>query len=89
MIKDLSQFVGQEVTLKGWLYNKRSSGKIKFLILRDGTGLLQCVYFKGNVPDEIFEAADKVAQESSIEVTGKVKSEPRSRRRLSNWKPPD
>lgn len=78
MIKDLSQFVGQEVTLKGWLYNKRSSGKIKFLILRDGSGLLQCVYFKGNVPDEIFDAADKVAQESSIEVTGKVKTEPRS-----------
>ena len=78
LIKDLSQFVGKEVTLKGWLYNKRSSGKIKFLILRDGTGLLQCVYFKGNVADEIFEMADKVSQESSIEVSGTVKAEPRS-----------
>ena len=78
LIKDLSNHVGEEVTLSGWLYNKRSSGKIKFLILRDGTGLLQCVYFKGNVSEEIFELADKIGQESSIEVTGKVKEEKRS-----------
>jgi len=78
LIKDLGEFVGQEVTLKGWLYNKRSSGKIKFLILRDGTGLLQCVYFKSNVSEEIFDLADTIGQESSIEVTGKVKVEPRA-----------
>ena len=78
MIKDLAQYVGREVTLKGWLYNKRSSGKVKFLILRDGTGLLQCVFFKGNVSEEIFETADKIGQESSIEVKGKVKIEPRA-----------
>ncbi len=78
LIKDLSNHVGEEVTLAGWLYNKRSSGKIKFLILRDGSGLLQCVYFKGNVSEEIFELADKIGQESSIEVTGKVKEEKRS-----------
>ncbi len=78
MIKDLAQYVGQEVTLKGWLYNKRSSGKVKFLILRDGTGLLQCVYFKGNVSEQIFDIADKIGQESSIEVKGKVKVEPRA-----------
>ena len=78
LIKDLSNHVGEEVTLAGWLYNKRSSGKIKFLILRDGTGLLQCVYFKGNVSEEIFDLADKIGQESSIEVTGKVKEEKRS-----------
>ncbi|NWF50881.1 MAG: asparagine--tRNA ligase [Ignavibacteriaceae bacterium] len=77
-ISDLSQHVGQEITLKGWLYNKRSSGKIKFLILRDGTGYLQCVYFKGNVSDEIFNTADRIGQESSIEVTGKIKEEPRA-----------
>ncbi|MEJ2617671.1 MAG: asparagine--tRNA ligase, partial [Ignavibacteriaceae bacterium] len=69
---------GKEVTLKGWLFNKRSSGKIKFLILRDGTGYLQCVYFKGNVTEEVFDTADKIGQESSIEVTGKVKAEPRA-----------
>src|SRR3989339_849932 len=77
-IKDLKDYVGKEVTLKGWLYNKRSSGKIKFLIMRDGTGYLQCVVFKGNVSDEIFGNADKLTQESSFEVTGKVKAEPRS-----------
>ncbi len=77
-IKNLSEYVGKEITLKGWLYNKRSSGKVKFIILRDGTGLLQCVYFKGNVTPEIFETADKIGQESSIEVTGLVKEEPRA-----------
>src|SRR3989339_620401 len=77
-IKDLKDYVGKEVTLKGWLYNKRSSGKIKFLIMRDGSGYVQCVVFKGNVTDEIFESADKLTQESSFEVTGKVKVEPRS-----------
>ncbi len=78
LIKDLSNHVGEEVTLSGWLYNKRSSGKIKFLLLRDGSGLLQCVYFKGNVSEEVFEEADKLGQESSIEVVGKVKEEKRS-----------
>lgn len=77
-IKDLANHVGKEVALKGWLYNKRSSGKIKFLILRDGTGYLQCVVFKGNVSDQVFEAADKLTQESSFEVTGKVKVEERA-----------
>ncbi|HET7153449.1 MAG TPA: OB-fold nucleic acid binding domain-containing protein, partial [Candidatus Kapabacteria bacterium] len=47
-IKDLSQHVGASVTLRGWLYNKRSSGKIRFLMLRDGTGLCQCVVVKNN-----------------------------------------
>ncbi|HEX2868453.1 MAG TPA: asparagine--tRNA ligase [Ignavibacteriales bacterium] len=77
-IKDLSQYVDQTVTLRGWLYNKRSSGKVKFVILRDGTGLLQCVVFKGNVTPEVFEEADKLGQESSLEVTGKIKAEPRA-----------
>jgi asparaginyl-tRNA synthetase len=77
-INELSKYVGQEVTLQGWLYNKRSSGKVKFLILRDGTGLTQCVVFKGNVTEEIFNLADTLTQESSIIITGKVKSEPRS-----------
>jgi asparaginyl-tRNA synthetase len=77
-IKDLSEHVGKEVTLSGWLYNKRSSGKIKFIVLRDGTGYLQCVYFKGNVSDEVFETADKIGQESSVTVSGKVKEEKRA-----------
>jgi asparaginyl-tRNA synthetase len=77
-IKDLAEYVGKEVTLRGWLHNKRSSGKVKFLILRDGSGLLQCIVFKGNVSEEVFETADKLTQESSFEVTGLVKEEPRA-----------
>jgi asparaginyl-tRNA synthetase len=77
-IKDLSHHVGEEISLKGWLFNKRSSGKIRFIILRDGTGYLQCIYFKGNVSEEIFNLADRLGQESSIEVKGKVKAEPRA-----------
>lgn len=77
-ISDLSKHVDQEVTLHGWLYNKRSSKKVKFLILRDGTGYLQCVTFIGNVSEEVFNLADSITQESSFKVTGKVKSEPRA-----------
>ncbi len=77
-IKDLANHVGESVTLKGWLYNKRSSGKVKFLILRDGTGYLQCIVFKGNVSEEIFELAGNFTQETSFEVTGTVKEEPRA-----------
>ena len=72
-ISDLKNHVGKEITLQGWLFNKRSSGKVRFVILRDGTGYLQCVFFKGNLDEETFELADKIGQESSIEVTGKVK----------------
>ena len=77
-INELSKYVDKTVTLKGWLYNKRSSGKVKFLILRDGTGYLQCVVFKGNVSEEEFKIADELGQEASFEVSGKIKVEPRS-----------
>jgi len=77
-INELGKYVDQTITLRGWLYNKRSSGKVKFIILRDGSGLLQCVVFKGNVTPEVFETADKIGQESSIEITGKIKAEPRA-----------
>jgi len=76
--KDLGDYVGKSVTLRGWLYNKRSSGKVKFLVLRDGSGYLQCIVFKGNVSEEVFELADKVSQESSFEITGTVKEEARA-----------
>ncbi len=77
-ISDLANYAGQEISLQGWLYNKRSSGKVQFLILRDGTGYLQCVVFKGNVSEEIFSLAETFNQETSFEVTGKIKSEPRA-----------
>jgi asparaginyl-tRNA synthetase len=72
-IAHLAENVGREVTLRGWLYNKRSSGKLHFLELRDGTGIVQCVVFKGDVSPELFGAADHIQQESSVEVTGLVK----------------
>ena len=71
-ISDLSRHEGEIVTLKGWLYNKRSSGKLRFLILRDGTGQIQCVVFKGDVDEATFAHADALTQESSVEITGKV-----------------
>ncbi|MBY0405311.1 MAG: asparagine--tRNA ligase [Cyanobacteria bacterium] len=77
-IDQIGQYVGQDVVLKGWLYNKRSSGKLHFLQVRDGTGIIQCVVFKGDVSPEVFESADKVSQESSIEVMGTVKEDKRS-----------
>src|SRR5579885_3630404 len=72
-IEDLGKHVGETVTLHGWLYNKRSSGKLHFLEMRDGTGIVQCVVFKGNVTPETFAAADRIAQEASLEVLGSVK----------------
>lgn len=78
-IKDIAKYEGQEITLQGWMYNKRSSGKLHFLQLRDGTGEIQAVVFKGNVPDDVFEAADKITQESSVEIKGTVKKHDRSK----------
>ncbi len=77
-IENVSQHEGQEVTLKGWLYNRRSSGKLHFLQLRDGTGILQCVVFKGEVSEEIFQRADHLPQETSLIVTGTVRPDKRS-----------
>ena len=77
-IGDLAQKVGQEATIRGWLYNKRSSGKVRFLILRDGTGLVQGVMVKGKIPEADFTAFDRLTQESSLAVTGMVRAEPRA-----------
>ena len=77
-VSELGEHVGERVTLRGWLYQKRSSGKIKFLVLRDGSGLLQCVAFVKDVAPELFELADRIPLESSIRVTGTVRADPRS-----------
>ncbi|MHC4157770.1 MAG: asparagine--tRNA ligase [Planctomycetota bacterium] len=77
-ISELKDNVGKEVSLSGWLYNSRSSGKIQFLIIRDGTGLCQCIAEKGKVPDELFEQLRHLGQESSLTVTGTVRKEERS-----------
>lgn len=77
-IERLGDHVGQTVTLRGWLYNKSSKGKLHFAQLRDGTGIAQCVLFKGAVPDTLFEAVGHAGQESSLILTGQVKAEPRA-----------
>lgn len=72
------RFVGKEIVLKGWMYNKRSSGKIAFLQLRDGSGFIQGVVEKSGVSEETWNAAEELTIESSVEVKGIVKAEPRS-----------
>ena len=77
-IRDLSNFDGCDVVLKGWLQKKRSSGKLQFLQLRDGTGMVQCVVSMGDVDATVFQTADHLPQESSLIVTGTVRSEHRA-----------
>jgi asparaginyl-tRNA synthetase len=77
-IEDLHNHIGQVVTLRGWLYNKRSSGKIRFLLLRDGTGIVQCVLVKGITPEQSYEQFDQLTQESSFAVTGTVRKDDRA-----------
>lgn len=77
-VEDISKFEGQNVTISGWLYNRRSSGKLHFLLVRDGTGTIQAVVSKADVPESVFELCDNLPQESSILVTGKVVADKRS-----------
>jgi len=77
-INTIGKHAGQSVTIKGWLHNRRSSGKIHFLVVRDGTGFLQVVMGKRDVDEATFQKADHLGQESAIIVTGTVKEEPRA-----------
>lgn len=77
-IQDIDRYVGQEVTLQGWLYNRTDKGKLQFLQVRDGTGFIQCVVFQKEVPEEVFAAAARLTQESSLVVTGIVRQDPRA-----------
>jgi len=77
-INKIGDHVGQTVTIKGWLHNRRSSGKIHFLVVRDGTGFLQVVMGKKDVDEATFQQADHLGQESAIIITGLVKAEERA-----------
>src|ERR1700730_10894766 len=77
-ISHVGEKVGQTATVRGWLYNKRSSGKIQFLIVRDGTGYLQAVVAKAEVEPRVWEAAERASQETSLTVTGTVREEKRA-----------
>src|SRR6266566_3303176 len=77
-VEDLKKHVGEEVTLKGWLYNMSSKGKLCFLQVRDGSGIVQCVVFQKDVRENVFKLASELRQEASIIVTGVVREDARS-----------
>jgi asparaginyl-tRNA synthetase len=77
-IAEAARYVGRMVRIPGWLYNLRESGKILFPLLRDGTGIMQCVAVKSRLPEDVFQAIKDLTQESSIIVTGTVRAEPRA-----------
>ena len=77
-INQLENYIEQKVEIKGWVYNTRSIGKIWFLILRDGTGLLQCVVVKGEAAENTFDLEQKLNKEDSVSIQGIVRKEPRS-----------
>lgn len=77
-IADIANYDGQEVTLRGWVYNRTGKGKLSFIKLRDGSGIAQCVCFKGDLTEEAFDLASKVSQESSVVITGNVRKDERA-----------
>src|SRR5262245_46080226 len=77
MVAELPRHVDQDVTIKGWLYNKRSSGKLHFLEVRDGSGIANCVVYVKDVPAEVFARADKLPQETALVITGRVRKHPK------------
>ena len=78
-IEEIAGHAGQQVTIHGWLHNRRSSGKIHFLIVRDGTGFIQAVMSKAAVGEEAFTRADHLSQETSLSVTGHVRADTRAK----------
>ncbi len=77
-ISEVGEHVGQEVTVKGWLYNHRSSGRIRFLLVRDGSGIIQATVVKTEVPEEVFDRSAHIPQESSLVVHGVVREDARA-----------
>ena len=77
-IEEISRYLGQQVQLRGWLYHRTDKGRLRFLLIRDGTGILQAVVFRKNVSERVFEEVDQLTQESSLMVTGSVREEPRA-----------
>jgi len=77
-IRELPKLIGEQVRVSGWLYNARSSGKLRFLVVRDGSGYLQAVVFKAGVEERIWTDAERLTQESSLRVVGRVKEDARA-----------
>src|SRR4051794_27977616 len=77
-ISDIARHVGQEVTVRGWVYNRTDKGRLQFIQLRDGSGIVQCVAFKKDISPDQFEIAGKLTQESSVIITGEVRADERA-----------
>ncbi len=77
-VDQISKYIGQEVTIQGWVYNRTDKGKLCFLLVRDGSGFIQCVAFKGDLPEELFNQIMRLPQESSVIITGVVREDKRA-----------
>ena len=77
-IENLGDHIGKEVTLNGWVSDRTDKGKLCFVKLRDGSGIVQCVAFRPSIGDELFEQAKSLTQESSVSITGTVRAESRA-----------
>ena len=77
-VSNISNYVEQEVTIKGWVYSRTDKGKLVFLLVRDGSGFVQCVAFKGDLDPEVFDRVMRLPQESSVIITGPVREDKRA-----------
>jgi asparaginyl-tRNA synthetase len=77
-VEDISKHVGEEVTIQGWVYNRTDKGKLVFLLVRDGSGFVQCVAFKDDLDEAVFDQLMRLPQESSVVITGPVREEKRA-----------
>ena len=77
-VEEISKYTGQEVTVQGWVYNRTDKGKLVFLLVRDGSGFVQCVAFKGDLPEAVFDQLTRLPQESSVIISGSVREDKRA-----------
>ena len=77
-VSQIAEYVGQEVTIQGWVYNRTDKGKLVFLLVRDGSGFVQCVAFKNDLEPEVFDQLVRLPQESSLIITGMVRADQRA-----------
>src|SRR5512136_21000 len=77
-VDQIADYVGQEVTVRGWVYSRTDKGKLVFLLVRDGSGFVQCVAFKGDLDETLFDQLVRLPQESSVIITGLVREDKRA-----------
>ncbi len=77
-VEEISKYTGQDVTVQGWVYNRTDKGKLVFLLVRDGSGFVQCVAFKDDLPEAVFDQLTRLPQESSVIITGPVRADQRA-----------